>query len=66
MRACDKNGSQFLSYDTLNFTWEFKVEHFTRYGIDEESEDEKPVEEEKLMEDSNMDKESMHDESEVI
>jgi len=34
------DGGHHMSYDGEKFTWEFRVDHFTKWGPDEESEDE--------------------------
>ena len=39
-KICLKSGSEFLDYDSNNGEWIFRVKHFSRYGIDDDSDDE--------------------------
>ena len=44
-KILEQSDAEHISYDSESHVWEFKVEHFTRYGFqDEESEDEEEME----------------------
>mmetsp|Transcript_38776 Transcript_38776/g.28667 ORF Transcript_38776/g.28667 Transcript_38776/m.28667 type:complete len:140 (+) Transcript_38776:481-900(+) len=38
-QVIEKSNGQHISYDAVKEEWKFKVEHFTRYGLDEEDEE---------------------------
>jgi len=35
----ERSGAKLIDYNTTNGTWEFEVQHFSRYGMDDEEED---------------------------
>eukprot|EP00455_Lapot_gusevi_P045559 TRINITY_DN5851_c0_g1_i1.p1 TRINITY_DN5851_c0_g1~~TRINITY_DN5851_c0_g1_i1.p1 ORF type:complete len:201 (-),score=67.57 TRINITY_DN5851_c0_g1_i1:375-887(-) len=37
-QACAKQSSQFVKYDSVAGEWHFQVEHFTKYGLDDDEE----------------------------
>ena len=37
--AKDPDGAQHISYDSYSFVWEFKVEHFTKWGADDDDDE---------------------------
>jgi len=37
------NDGTHISYDEKKFNWIFKVEHFTKYGVDDDDEDDQPM-----------------------
>ena len=39
-KICLKSGSEFIDYDSNIGEWIFRVEHFSRYGLDDDSDDE--------------------------
>lgn len=38
-KSTERQGAQFLSYDQLTGEWRFLVHHFSRFGLDEDEED---------------------------
>ena len=38
-RVCADQGAKFISYDGESGEWKFEVEHFSRYGLDESSDE---------------------------
>lgn len=38
-RVCAEQGAKFISYDGVTGEWKFEVEHFSRYGLDDSSDD---------------------------
>lgn len=48
-KICEKSGSEFVDYDASSGEWIFRVEHFSRYGLDDsDDEDEPEVTEQRL------------------
>eukprot|EP00897_Mesotaenium_endlicherianum_P008841 jgi/Mesen1/7986/ME000425S07193 len=39
-KKTEEQGAEFLSYDALKSEWKFRVEHFSRYGLDDLLDDE--------------------------
>lgn len=39
-RICAEQGAKFMSYDGETGEWQFEVEHFSKYGLDDTSDDE--------------------------
>jgi hypothetical protein len=44
-RICAEQGAKFMSYDGETGEWQFEVEHFSRYGLDDTSDDEEDLRE---------------------
>ena len=42
-RICAEQGAKFMSYDGETGEWQFEVEHFSRYGLDDTSDDEEEI-----------------------
>lgn len=42
-KICLKSGSEFMDYDAEHGQWSFRVEHFSRYGLDDSDDEEEPV-----------------------
>lgn len=42
-KSTKKMGAELLSYDAENGVWTFRVGHFSRYGLDDESDDESDI-----------------------
>ena len=42
-KICLKSGSEFIDYDPDHGQWSFRVEHFSRYGLDDSDDEEEPV-----------------------
>ena len=38
-RKCMSDGTEFLDYDTATGEWIFRVDHFSRYGLDDDDDD---------------------------
>ncbi|KAJ3673771.1 hypothetical protein LUZ60_005763 [Juncus effusus] len=46
----EKQGAHFISFDPSNFEWKFNVDHFSRFGLDDLSDEEEESEEDLEME----------------
>jgi len=40
MRKIEASDSEHLSYDCVNFEWQFKVKHFTKYDASPDDDEE--------------------------
>jgi len=45
-KCCEESGSEFLDYDAESGDWVFRVKHFSRYGLADDSDDEENEKEE--------------------
>eukprot|EP01018_Ginkgo_biloba_P038069 Gb_29033 [translate_table: standard] len=42
-RKTEEQGAQFISFNASNSEWKFLVRHFSRFGLDDEDDDEEPA-----------------------
>lgn len=42
-KICEKSGSEFIDYSLASGQWIFRVQHFSRYGLDDSDEEDLPT-----------------------